>query len=110
MLTEIINNTSVFTQEKLTFDQLVKKINEVYNDHSSNNIIVNLFSLSTISAQDLLEFLPLSNKHKEAKHSFVIVSKKVNIDDVDEALSIAPTQEEAFDIIGMEEIERDLGF
>ena len=44
------------------------------------------------------------------KHSFVIVSENIDIDKIHEDLIVVPTQQEAFDIIEMEEMERDLGF
>ena len=52
----------------------------------------------------------LSQKHKEQKHSFVIVASKIIFDEVNEELSVVPTLKEAHSFIEMEEIERDLGF
>jgi len=42
--------------------------------------------------------------------SFVIIQKRINIDDFPEILNITPTLQEAKDILEMEAIERDLGF
>ena len=56
------------------------------------------------------DFLLISKQHKSEKHSFVIVSSIIDIDATPEELTIVPTLQEAFDIIEMEEIERDLGF
>jgi len=39
-----------------------------------------------------------------------MVSNKVNLDDVPEALVVVPTIQEAHDMIEMEDMERDLGF
>ncbi len=110
MIVEHLKNTTVITQEKKTISELVIGIESIYDTIKSNNIIVNLFSLTSIKASDLQEFLLLSRKHREAKHSFVIVNKSINIDDVSDEVEVTPTLVEAHDLIEMEEIERDLGF
>ena len=48
MIVEYIKNTTVITQEKATFSELVSKINNTYTEFSNNNIIVNLFSLNQL--------------------------------------------------------------
>lgn len=110
MIVEHIKSTTVITQEKATLTELVKGINDIYSELENNNIVVNLFSLTSLKANHLNEFLLLSEKHKATKHSFVLVTSSVDIDDVSESLTITPTLAEAHDIIEMEEIERDLGF
>lgn len=101
--------TTVITQETATIVELVAKIEEKYNGFSTDNIIVNLFSVKDIQANAVNDFLLLSKKHKdEAKKSFVIVSSKISYEDAPEELTIVPTLQEAHDLIEMEEIERDL--
>ena len=46
---------------------------------------------------------------KAKNKSFVIIKKGLNINDFPETLNIAPTLQEAKDILEMEAIERDLG-
>ncbi|MGB5360797.1 MAG: ribonuclease Z, partial [Eudoraea sp.] len=70
--------------------------------------IINLFSFSKITSNDILEFLQLSNTHRAANKSFVLVTNKVEYDQVPDEISLVPTIQEAKDIIEMEEIERDL--
>lgn len=103
-------NTSIITQEKASIPKLVAKINEVYASIENDNIIVNLFSLDKLSENDILEFLELSNKHKNSNHSFVIVTNVLAEDEIPEEMVVVPTLQEAHDLIEMEEIERDLGF
>lgn len=110
MIVEHIEKKTIITQEKVTIPVLVSKLDSIYNECLNNNIIVNLFSLSDLKPEQLNEFLLLSKKHKNAKHSFVIVARKIDIDKVSEQLSVVPTLQEAHDFIAMEEIERDLGF
>lgn len=102
-------NIFIITQEKATIIELVKKMEALYPKFKSNNVIVNLTSLGTIKSEAVLEFLQLSNKHRATNQSFVIVSNKINIDDSTDDLIIVPTTQEAYDIIEMEDMERDLG-
>ncbi len=103
-------NTVVITQEKTSTVELVKKIEILYERFKHNNIIVNITKLDRLHLADFTEFLQLSNRHRKAKHSFVIVSNGVTIDDLPDELIVVPTSREAFDIIEMEIMERDLGF
>jgi hypothetical protein len=110
MILDQDENISIITQEKATVVELVKKINDSYSKLKNNNIIVNLTSLNKLSLQDVIEFLELSNNHRGSKHSFVIVSNSIDIDETPDEIIVVPTMQEAYDIIEMEEMERDLGF
>ncbi len=100
-------NTSIITQEKVSVIELVKKLQALYPKFKNNNIIVSLTSLDILTQAEIGEFLELSNTHKAAKHSFVIVSNKIDLDVVPDALVLVPTNQEAYDIIEMEDMERD---
>ncbi|OUR98990.1 ribonuclease Z [Flavobacteriales bacterium 33_180_T64] len=103
-------NTSTITQEKASIIELVKKIEVLYERFKNDNIIISLTTLNKVKLTDIVEFLQLSNKHRKAKHSFVIVTEKANLNDIPDEIVVVPTLQEAYDIIEMEEIERDLGF
>lgn len=103
-------NVSLITQEKATLETLVKKIQDSYSKIKNDNIIVNITSLNTLGTQDILWFSELSTKHRKSKHSFVIVSDKVALNEVPDEIIVVPTLQEAYDIVEMEEMERDLGF
>lgn len=103
-------NTSIITQEKVSIIELVKKLQALYPKFKNNNIIVALTSLDEITQAEIVEFLDLSKSHKAAKHSFVIVSSKIDLDIVPDDLVVVPTMQEAYDVIEMEDMERDLGF
>jgi len=103
-------NISIITQEKVSIVELVKKLDVIYARFKNDNIIINLTSLKTLTTQDVVEFLKISNQHRKSKHSFVIVTDKIKLEDIPDELVIVPTMQEAYDIIEMEEIERDLGF
>jgi len=110
MIIDNDNNITIVTQEKASIVELVKKLQIVYSRYQNNNIIVNLSSLGDISKNDVVEFLEISNQHRISKHSFVLVSNNIDEDNIPDDLIIVPSLQEAFDIIEMEEIERDLGF
>ena len=103
-------NIAIITQEKVSVIELVAKLQMLYERFKNDNIIVNLTSLEKITTEDLVEFLQISNTHRNAKHSFVLVTDKADMNDVPDEIIVVPTLQEAYDIIEMEEIERDLGF
>ncbi len=100
--------TTVF-QENIELPMFLDNLNKKYPAIKNDHLIINLFSFSKLNAGDVLEFLQLSNIHRSAKKSFVLVTNKVSYDDVPEEICVVPTLQEARDIIEMEEIERDLG-
>jgi hypothetical protein len=104
------SSTTIITQEKTTVIEFVKGLEDKYTSLENDNIIVNLFSLEQISVDDINEFLRISNMHKAAKHSFVIVTNKISYDEALSRITIVPTLQEAYDLVEVEEIERDLGF
>ncbi|HMC00668.1 MAG TPA: hypothetical protein VKN14_06500 [Flavobacteriaceae bacterium] len=110
MIIDNDNNITIVTQEKASIVELVKKLEVIYSRYKNDNIIVNLTSLKTLLTTDVIEFLAISNQHRKAKHSFVIVTDQIEEDKIPDELIIVPTLQEAYDIIEMEEIERDLGF
>ncbi|WP_142786226.1 ribonuclease Z [Changchengzhania lutea] len=110
MIIDQHDNISIITQEKATIIKLVKKIRALYPKFKNDNIIVSLTTLDQLGLSDIIEFLELSNTHRAAKQSFVIVTDQVNFDNMPNEIMIVPTIEEAHDIIEMEDMERDLGF
>lgn len=103
------NNTTLITQEKSTIVELVKKLQATYPKFENDNVIINLLVMNKIDLQDIIEFLEISNTHRRAKHSFVIVTDQVNLDEMPDEIAVVPTVKEAYDMIEMEEMERDLG-
>ena len=93
---------------QVSLQEFLKNLNKSYSKVSMDNIIVKLFSFSELTAGNILEFLPISNQHRGAKKSFVLVTDKVSFEEVPEEICVVPTIQEAKDIIEMEEIERDL--
>lgn len=100
--------TTIITQEKSTLVDFVKTIENRYDTVQNDNIIINLFSLKNFSVEDLNEFLRLSRQHRTSKHSFVVVTDQISYEEAPEEITVVPTLQEAYDLIEMEEIERDL--
>lgn len=81
-----------------------------HSDFKNDNVVVDILKYGSLTLEELLKFLELSNDHRQNKRSFVIVNDTINIDPVPEEIVVVPTLQEAEDIIEMEDIERDLGF
>ena len=103
------NNITLITQEKSTIVELVKKLQATYPKFKNDNVIINLSVLNKVTLQEIVEFLEVSNRHRGAKHSFVIVTEQANLDEMPDEIIVVPTLKEAYDVIEMEEMERDLG-
>ncbi|WP_397362611.1 ribonuclease Z [Olleya sp. R77988] len=110
MIIDQNENTAIITQENASVIELVKKIETLYPKFKNNNIIVNLNSAQPIKLEETIEFLRVSNQHRKAKHSFVIVNEGIDTETTPDEIIIVPTLQEAHDIIEMEIMERDLGF
>ena len=110
MILDRDGNTTIITQEKIAVTALIKQIEAAYETLANDHLIVNLTSFEAITLEQVLEFLRLSNTHRSAKKSFVLVSEKVNLEDMPDEIIVVPTIQEAYDIIDMEDMERDLGF
>lgn len=83
--------------------------NVAYDELKNQHIVVNLLKYGKLTLEELLLFLKLSNTHRKAKKSFVIVNDTITIDQVPDELAVVPTLREAADFIQMEDLERDFG-
>jgi len=101
-------NTTIVFQENISLAAFIENVTKAYPKLKNDHIVLNLFSFDRLTANDLLEFLELSNRHRASNKSFVLVSKKINYDDIPDEICLVPSIQEAKDIIEMEEIERDL--
>ena len=110
MIIDRDENTTIITQETATVKALVSNIEKDYHTYKNYHLIVKLSSLDKVLLEDVIEFLRLSKNHRADKKTFVIVSEKVDLEEIPEEIMVVPTMQEAYDIIEMEDIERDLGF
>lgn len=100
--------TTIIYQEKKSLSIFLKNLDEKYSEVRNDNLIINLFTFDKLTSGDVMEFLEISNKHRKSGRSFVIVTDKVSYSEVPDEIIVAPTLQEAKDIIEMDEIERDL--
>jgi len=110
MIIEHNGNTTLITQDSKNTIEFVKQLTQDYTTYKNNNLIINISGLQDTTIDAIVEFLQLSNTHRGSKKSFVIIAPNMNSDDIPDELVIVPTLQEAYDIIEMEDIERDLGF
>ncbi len=108
MIFDSDGTTTVVFQEDISLSKFLKNLNVGYPKIKNDHIIVNLFSFSKLTSDDVMEFFQLSDTHRKADKSFVLVTDKVSYDQMPDAITVVPTLQEAHDIIEMEEIERDL--
>tara|TARA_R110000796_G_scaffold35017_3_gene90226 strand:+ start:212498 stop:212830 length:333 start_codon:yes stop_codon:yes gene_type:complete len=108
MIFDSDGTTTIVLQEKATLKTFLENLSKGYDKIKNDHIIINLFSFSKLTKNDILEFLEISNKHRKLKKSFVLVTTLVSYDEVPDEICVVPTIQEAKDIIEMEEIERDL--
>lgn len=106
-------NTTIFSWEindpiGVDFRNLVKAH---YKNMHDQNIVVDLSQINTLESSHILEFFELSVYNKEqVNKSFVVVIGTMEIRALPEDISVAPTLQEALDLIDIESIERDLGY
>lgn len=79
------------------------------NQLKDKNVIIDLLDYKSMSLKDLLLFQNVSDTHKKANKSFVLVNDSLNPNELPEEMVVVPTLQEAEDMIEMEEIERELG-
>lgn len=103
-------NTACIKDTKGDLVMFLMKVTHEYKTFAKFNIIIDLRSHENISLEEINSFRPLSKIHKKAKKSFVIVTSDINHNAVTSKLAVVRSLQEAYDIIELEEIERDLGF
>lgn len=108
MIFDTDGNTTIVFQEKVSLQTFLKNLREAYPKIENDHLILNLFSFESLNANDVLEFLELSNTHRAGGKSFVLVTPVLAYDDVPDEICVVPSLQEARDIVEMEEIERDL--
>lgn len=110
MKVEEKGHTIVIKDTQGDIASFLEKVTSEYNSYKEHNLILDLSQDKNIDLDKILSFLSLSNKHRKAKKSLVLIAKDLDFNDVPDEMIVVPTLLEAHDIIEMEEIERDLGF
>lgn len=103
-------NYKIFRDEKDKVQEFAGYLQKIHDSFKDDNVVIDILKYGSLSLEELLAFLKLSNLHRKNKRSFVIVNDTINIDKVPGELVVVPTLQEAGDMIQMEDIERELGF
>lgn len=99
----------ILNPETKTIKDFVSSLETSYSDFLSKNIIVDL-SANSPSVDEVELFQEIQDQHIANNKSFVIIINDFDYNEVTEGLNIVPTLQEAYDIIEMDDIQRDLGF
>lgn len=102
------NNTVIFKKSNEALEEFIQKILDQPAVFKDKNVLIDLEEIDLRPSQ-IIPFEPLAVLQKEQKKSFVMIAN-VDFDEIAEEIIVVPTLQEGFDIIEMEEIERDLGF
>jgi len=101
---------TIIFRKDASFSTFMENLKDAYPRLKKDNLIIDLTSFRALPVHEVLRFLELSEAHRAANRSFVLVTDQVTYDDVPEELAVTPTLQEARDLVEMEEIERDLDF
>ena len=109
MTIEKLEDITLIKCTENTVSEFFIVIKEKYSNFEGANLIIDFSDLKGVNSEDILLFSKLSEKHKEAGTSFVIVVNGIDFNSLPDEITTGPTIQEAHDIIEMEKIERDLG-
>lgn len=102
-------HTYIITKVSDSIEDFIHKIENQYATYQTHHLILDLGKHADLA--DLAVFESLSERHKSNKKSIVLIVKDTDFTEFEnEYVTVVPTLQEAYDIIEMEEIERDLGF
>ena len=99
----------ILSPETTDISLFVNDLETNYSDYLSKHIIVDLSSLNP-QVDEVEQFQSIQDQHIANNKSFVIIVKDFDFNEATEGLNIVPTLQEAYDIIEMDDIQRDLGF
>ncbi|TRO63271.1 ribonuclease Z [Christiangramia sabulilitoris] len=103
-------NFTIISNEGENLTDFASELTSHHSDFEKENLVINLLEFKDLSSSNLLAFLEISDVHRNAGKSFVLVNDSMGIDDLPDELVVVPTLQEAEDMIQMDEIQRDLGF
>ncbi|MGC6525158.1 MAG: hypothetical protein ACON30_02635 [Flavobacteriaceae bacterium] len=107
---EIKDTAVIVDQNKQVSSEFFKSFDLNYPKFHSNNIIL-IIDKTQNSEPDFVNFiLKLTKSHQLHKKTFVVVAPQWSQSDISDDIVCVPTLQEAFDLIEMDEMQRDLGF
>ena len=107
---EIKDTAVIVDQNKQVSSEFFKLFDLNYHKFHLNNIIL-IIDETQNSEPDFVNFiLKLTKSHQLHKKTFVVVAPQWSQSDISDDIICVPTLQEAFDLIEMDEMQRDLGF
>jgi len=107
---EIKDTAVIVDQNKQVSSEFFKLFDLNYHKFHLNNIIL-IIDETQNSEPDFVNFiLKLTKSHQLHKKTFVVVAHQWSQSDISDDIICVPTLQEAFDLIEMDEMQRDLGF
>jgi uncharacterized protein YueI len=103
-------NTTIISSNHQDFDSFFDDFQEKASTFLNENVILDLSHLQNVTLKNIGAFSVNSKAFKKQKKSFLIVVSRIDFNKVPNSINVVPSLQEAFDVIEMEEIERDLGF
>ncbi len=109
--------TTIMLNEQIVYVNVAEKLNEFCMPYLSKlvkNIILHLGSVEDMEEQAAYKIVELQQAFYTANASFVICNMNKHIEEkleeleLLEVMNVTPTESEAWDIVQMEEIEREL--
>jgi hypothetical protein len=104
------NKTIIVNDANSDLPSFVTNLTKDFNLYDKKNLIIDISSYKNLSAKDVNVFLSFAKQLKKNKQSLVILIEDFDFNKASSQINIVPSLQEAYDIIEMEEIERDLGF
>lgn len=101
---------TLITPNEDSFAQFLEAFQETKARFNTENIIISLLGAFDSNNTAIASFLTYAEEKKGYDTSLVMVAATKSIDDFPETFNIAPTLEEAEDLLEMELIARELGF
>lgn len=110
MKVEQKNTYTLISSDENSLNEFQNSFFQKINDFETAHLILQISDNVKINNEEFSLFLNVAEQKQQNNTSFVIISSNVKADDFPEYLNIVPTLQEAEDILGMEAIERELGF
>lgn len=111
MKVENKENITIFKDTQSNFIRFADLVTNEIKNYSHQNIILDISHDKEFTINNLSMFLEVAKLHKKNKKSIIIVgNENLDYNKIPSKFVVVPSLQEAFDIIEMDEIERDLGF
>ncbi len=103
-------HTTIIKDTQCDIQNFLNKLTHEQGSFKNQNLILDVTHDKNVALSDIKLFSELVNTHSSNKKSIVIVASDIDFNAVPAQITVVPSIQEAYDIIEMEEIERDLGF